>query len=131
MRNTHNHGFSLIELVLVIVVLSLLSAGLTKVFGQVTKGLSDHNDRQIAIQLAQECAEYLLGLRRQGGYAMRGNSNCDPLPLFGNNLLRPVVTESIVDSTTEVYCVSDCKKYAIASSYGSATARLTIMMASY
>ena len=124
-------GFTLIELVMVIVVLSLVSAGLVQVLGQVSRGLRNNNDSQIAIQLAQECGEYLIGLRRNLGYSMNGINNCDLLPLFGSNLVRPAVIEAVVTSSVEAYCPDSCKRYAITSTYGTSSAQVTLLLVSY
>lgn len=62
------HGFSLLELILVIVLLSLASLPVLGGFNQVNLALQVTQDNQIALQLAQAQAEALLADKRRFGY---------------------------------------------------------------
>ena len=121
-------GFTLIELVMVIVVLSVLSAGLVRVLGEMTGGILLQKDAQISQQLAQECAEYLLGLRRHVGYNMNSVSNCVDLPPFTGTLL-----VTLTDPSTDAACpaLASCKRFDITASYASSQAQSSILMVSY
>ncbi len=62
-------GFTLIELVMVIVVVALASAPILGQFTGVTISLLTNEEIQTAAQLAQERAEGILAVRRTQGYA--------------------------------------------------------------
>lgn len=65
-------GFTLIELVLVIIVISVLAVPILGLFGQIGTSLADNEELQTGTQLAQEKAEQLLALRRSDGYSDAG-----------------------------------------------------------
>ena len=58
------NGFTLIEMVLVIIIISLASVPLFGMFSQAASSLVVNEKSQTAAQLAQEQAEYLLAVRR-------------------------------------------------------------------
>lgn len=62
-------GFTLIELVLVIVIITVASMPLFSLFTQATSSLLSNEDLQAAVQLAQEKAEDVLAQRRNQGFA--------------------------------------------------------------
>ncbi|HHH42624.1 MAG TPA: prepilin-type N-terminal cleavage/methylation domain-containing protein [Gammaproteobacteria bacterium] len=66
--NRTQQGFTLIELVLVIVVLSLASVPLFSLFTQASTSLLQNEAIQTAAQLAQERAEFILSRRRELGF---------------------------------------------------------------
>ncbi|MEN8761315.1 MAG: prepilin-type N-terminal cleavage/methylation domain-containing protein [Thiogranum sp.] len=57
-------GFTLIELVLVIIIISIAAVPLFGMFSQAASSLLINEKTQTAVQLAQEHAEYLLAIRR-------------------------------------------------------------------
>lgn len=57
-------GFSLIELVAIIVLLSVGATAFLALFGNVSRTLDENQDTQTGIQLVQECAEYIMAFRR-------------------------------------------------------------------
>jgi prepilin-type N-terminal cleavage/methylation domain-containing protein len=59
-------GFSLIELIMIIVVLGVASAFLTTTFTQLPRSLDVSEGAQTASQLAQQCSERVLARRRSG-----------------------------------------------------------------
>lgn len=63
------HGFTLIESVLVIVILSIASVAVLNQFSQASRAWFVDEDLQTATQLAQERAEGILATRRNGTYA--------------------------------------------------------------
>jgi prepilin-type N-terminal cleavage/methylation domain-containing protein len=69
MKRTRQQGFTLLELVLVIVVVALASIPILGQFSQAGQSLLLNEAIQTAGQLAQERAEALLALRRDQGYA--------------------------------------------------------------
>lgn len=69
-------GFSLIEIIVVLVVVGIAGAALLTMYGQAAKTLGTNEDVQTAAQLAQECSEHILEGRRR---------NTQPLLAVGNN----------------------------------------------
>ena len=69
MKHTAQQGFTLLELVLVIVVVALASVPILGQFSQAGQSLLLNEEIQTAGQLAQERAESILALRRDQGYA--------------------------------------------------------------
>jgi prepilin-type N-terminal cleavage/methylation domain-containing protein len=63
------NGFTLIELVIVLVILSVASVPLFGLFTQASTSMLANERIQTAAQLAQEHAELLLALRREQGYS--------------------------------------------------------------
>ena len=68
-RIGHAPGFTLIELVLVIIIISVAAVPILGMFGQVASSLGTNEELQTGTQLAQEKAEELLALRRINGYS--------------------------------------------------------------
>lgn len=126
----HNAGFSLIELVLVITLLSISSVGLVALFGQLTNSLAINNHTQTAAQLAQACAEHLLAMRRRSGYAMGGIADCSALPAL-NGFGPPAVT--LVDPYAGAGCPAgaNCKLFTIDAVYDSGATTLTLLITEY
>jgi len=122
-------GFTLIELVMVIVVLSVISAGLVRVLGGMTGGILLQKDSQISQQLVQECAEYLLGLRRHVGYNMNSVSNCSSLPTFSGSVAVATITNPSAD--TACPALASCKRFDITATHASSQAKSSILMVSY
>jgi prepilin-type N-terminal cleavage/methylation domain-containing protein len=67
MQRTRSAGFTLIELVAVIVVASVGMVGLATMFSNTNLGLARATDEQAASQYVQECAELVLQTRRDYG----------------------------------------------------------------
>ena len=62
------NGFTLIEMVLVIIIISIASVPLFGMFSQAASSLLVNEKSQTAAQLAQEQAEFLLAVRRNQGF---------------------------------------------------------------
>lgn len=62
------HGFSLIELIIFIVVVSILVAGILIGFNQVLSGSTAPEENSIAFQLAKQRMELILGQRDTLGF---------------------------------------------------------------
>ena len=59
-----SRGFTLIELVAIIVLLSIVGTAILALFGQVGRSLVTNQDTQTGAQVAQACAEQILAFRR-------------------------------------------------------------------
>ena len=71
-------GFTLLEMVLVIIILAVSSVPLFGMFSQAAFSLLDNEKIQTATQLAQEHAEFLLAIRRKQSFLapqLSGNTN--------------------------------------------------------
>jgi len=71
------NGFTLIEMVLVIIIVSIASAPLFGLFSRAASSLLINEKTQTAAQLAQERAEFLLAIRRNqdfGAAALSSNT---------------------------------------------------------
>lgn len=123
-------GFTLIELVIIIVVLGLSSVALVSLYGQVAGTVGINQDINSAAQLAQECGEYLLQQRRDNGYAMGGVSDCSALPAF-NGYGPPTVTLTDPYSGAGCPSLATCKRFNINASYASGGAVVDLVMVSY
>lgn len=62
------HGFTLIEMVVVMLILSGGMLGITSLFSNTAKSLSTNETLQQAAQYAQECAERVMTTRRNLGF---------------------------------------------------------------
>lgn len=62
-------GFTLVELVLVMIVISVGAVGMTRLFGNMSKSLSANEILQQATQYAQQCAEAVLATQRDQGFS--------------------------------------------------------------
>ena len=125
-----NKGFTLIELVMVIILLSISCAGLVTLFGQLTNSLSINNDIQAAAQLAQECAEHLLAARRRSGYDLGGIDDCSALPAF-NGFGPPQVNIDEPYAAAACPGSANCKLLTIKAVYGSGASTVTLLLTDY
>ncbi|HED19020.1 MAG TPA: type II secretion system protein [Gammaproteobacteria bacterium] len=66
--NRRQKGFTLIEMVLVIIIIAVASVPLFSLFSQASLSLMNNEDIQTATQLAQERAERILALHRKQGF---------------------------------------------------------------
>jgi len=83
MIRTRQSGFTLLELVMVIIIVALSSVPILGQFTQVAGSTLLDEDIQTAAQLAQERAEGILALRRDLGYTAIANGTTSEV-LTGN-----------------------------------------------
>lgn len=123
-------GFSLIELVMVIMILGIASVGLASGYTQLGRSLLLNEDAQAAAQQAQACAEHILASRRNRGYALMF-PDCAALGAF-NGYGPPAVTTWV---PTPSMCPAGftCAGYEVAATYGTtgATSRVRFFVVSY
>ena len=112
-------GFSLIELILVIVIVSIAAVMLLSSFSYVGTSIIVSDDLQVGLQVAQECGDYIITSRRDvsNDYVGIDNTTCDALVLPSG--FTRSITITVENSTTLPACPSSaCKKVAISVSKG-------------
>jgi prepilin-type N-terminal cleavage/methylation domain-containing protein len=67
---SNSKGFSLIEIIITLVVLSIAVVGVLSVFTMGSKGSADPLILNQAVSLAQEKVDEAIGLKKSGGYAV-------------------------------------------------------------
>ena len=75
-------GFSIIELVIVVVIVAIAAVGIGSAFAYISRSLTLNEDLQRGWQIAQECAEHIVGrARKPGSYASvpAGGTACDAI----------------------------------------------------
>lgn len=125
-----HRGFTLIELVMVIVILSIASVAVLDQFTQASKAWFVDEDVQIASQLVQERAEQVLLSRRISGYASvtLGTVN-DTLTGSFASYTRTVIVSVLSGAPCPA---ASCKQVHISvARAGAPLASATLMLASY
>lgn len=130
-HNDPESGFSLIELVMVIVVFSVAAVTLMSSFTNVGTAVALSEDLQVAKALVQECSEFIVVSRRDtiNGYANISNSSCVVLPSNADYPRNVTVTP-----TTAAPCPTGavCKLVTVSVSHnGNVLAETTTLLANY
>lgn len=105
-------GFSLIELIMIIVVIGVMGAFLATTFSQLPRSLDVSEGAQTASQLAQQCSERVLARRRSAavGFVPIVSGTCVGLPTLPGY----VVTDTVTDISGVAPCPSaaanSCKR---------------------
>lgn len=137
MKHPRRTGFSLIELVIIIVVVSIAAVGMLALFGIVGRSLAINEDTQIAAQVAQECAEHIMAVRRNplpgNGYAAITTTICDALPALPTGFGRTVVVAPLATNPPcTVAAAGTCQQVQVTvSTPSTANAVLTLMVVNY
>jgi prepilin-type N-terminal cleavage/methylation domain-containing protein len=122
-------GFTLVELVLVMIVISVGLLGIASMFGNTSKSLSTNETVQQAAQYAQECAETVIALRRNVGFdAVSGvNTMCSTNP---GGMSRAVswASASGVNATDACPVGINCKNVTITVTGGGSSSSVTLML---
>ncbi len=128
-------GFSLIELILVIVILGIAGTAVLGQFAYIGPGLLNSEAMQTAAQLAQERAEEILADRRLNNYSA---ATLDALDGTTDTLTSPydIYTRSIsvtaIVAPTARCPAGDCREITISVSKGGASlADIDFMVANY
>lgn len=122
----HSSGFTLIELVAVIVVISVGLAGLVKMFANTSMALVNGESVQVGAQYAQECAEYVLGVRRDLGISAVNAGTCDTLPALPSGYSRSLTLAANTSSACP--SSSSCNDVTITVSAGAMDSTVTVML---
>jgi prepilin-type N-terminal cleavage/methylation domain-containing protein len=134
------HGMSMIELIMVIVILGIAAVAIGSAFMHSSRSLRLNEDMQRAWQIAQECADHVLGTARKPGAftavsLAAPSSICSSLPADAGFTRVVNVTAAATGSTTIALCNSTawaCRRVDIQVSRGAATiAALNFMLIQY
>ena len=135
MKRLPDKGFSLIELVMIIVVVSIAAVGMLSLFGGVARSLAINEDGQTAAQLGQECSEHVLAARRNPniGFGAINNTICDALPAPLTGFTRKVnVTDLTASPPCTVTTAGTCKQVEVSiTATATSPTVFTFMIANY
>jgi len=108
-------GFSLIELIVIIVVLGVASAFLTTTFIQLPRSLDVSEGAQTASQLAQQCSERVLARRRSTavGFNTIITGTCVGLPTLTGYAVTDVVTDASGVAPCPSALANSCKRVVV------------------
>lgn len=131
-------GFSLLELVMVIVVVAIAAVAIGSGFAYITRAQALSADLQRASQIAQECADYIIGLgRKPGTYAgvapvANNSAICNALPAPGGAFTRRVDIANVAGAGTQ-FCANTwtCKRVRVTAWRGQAVVELNFMVINY
>lgn len=129
-------GFTLLELVAVIVLISVGLAGLASMFGDSGRALIVGEDVQKAAQYGQECAERFIAVRRDLGFTSTSISTilCDtPAPDAGfTRVVTPVGLPTYIGGlATACPNLATCRDITITTTKGAVSSVITLMLVSY
>lgn len=129
----NQRGFTLIEVVLVIVVLAGAGFAFLSFFQQSARSIQDNYGIQTGIQYARECMEHVVTNRRYVlDFASTDATICDSLPTLTG--FSRTVTVTPFDNSVNPICPSGlaCKTVAVTIGYqGSQVAQLSLMLTNY
>jgi len=123
-------GFTLIELVIIIIIVGVVVAGLVPTLSTTAKSLSTNETLQQATQYAQECAERAVATRQNLGFAdFPSTFNCSNPSGF----TRTVTVGGTYVGTTLTPCPNlvTCRDIAITVASGVISSSITTMLADY
>ena len=109
-------GFTLIEIVVIILILGIASAAVIKMVGQVASGGTDNQTLQVGSTLLQECAEWVVANHRRDksfydSVLIVGTStNCFSGPSSYGGFDQPIVTITDISGTSSCPSGSSCKQ---------------------
>ena len=133
-------GFTLIELIIAIVVVAIAAVAIGSAFAYMSRSQVLSTDLQRASQIAQECAEHIVGRgRKPNSYAqvvpVAVNSTiCDTLPAPGGGFTRTVnIRDEASAGVTGAVCAAGwgCKHVEVTAVRGSAQVTVNFMLINY
>lgn len=97
-------GFTLVELVMVILVVTIAATGLITALSRLGEATLMSERAQTAAELVQSCAEHLLAARRNRGVAAM-DTNCGAVPGFsGSVVLTTPFVDPVCPEPTGILC---------------------------
>jgi prepilin-type N-terminal cleavage/methylation domain-containing protein len=127
-------GFSIIELVIVVVIVAIAAVAIGSAYAYMMRSLALNQDLQRGWQIAQECAEHVVGqARKPGTYASvpTGGTACDAIPQSAP-YTRSVAVADIAAVGALCSVANGCKSVSITVTSGAATlATLNFMLVNY
>ena len=126
-----SRGFSLLELIMAIVVVSIGAVAIGAAFAAMSRSLALNEDLQRASQVAQECAEHILARARppRGHYSAVASTDCNAMAAAGFN--RVVNITAIVPPTPICDATWSCKRVQVSVSKGTAAVEVNFMLVQY
>lgn len=126
-----NRGFSLLELIMAIVVVSIGAVAIGAAFAAMSRSLALNEDLQRASQVAQECAEHILARARppRGHYSAVASTDCNGMAAAGFN--RVVNITAIIPPTPLCDATWNCKRVQVSVSKGTAAVEVNFMLVQY
>jgi len=126
-----NRGFSLLELIMAIVVVSIGAVAIGAAFAAMSRSLALNEDLQRASQVAQECAEHILARARppRGHYSAVASTDCDAMAAAGFN--RVVNITAIIAPTPLCDAGWSCKRVQVSVTKGTAAVEVNFMLVQY
>jgi len=127
------NGFTLIEMVLVIIIISIASIPLFGLFSRAASSLLINEKTQTAAQLAQEHAEFLLAIRRSQNFLAPGLSG-NMTEVLSGNYYGYTRSTTITQSPSGPGCPpgASCKEVSISvDEGGSSYAEVTFLLMDY
>ena len=128
-------GFSMIELIMVIVAVAIGAVAIGSAFAHMSRSLALNEDLQRASQVAQECAEHVLALARppRGHYAAVAAASpsavCNGMAAAGFNR---VVNVTAMAAAAPICAAGwNCRRVQITVSKGSAVVEVNFMIVQY
>ena len=128
---TPARGFTLLEMVIVIVLMGIAASAVVRMVSQVTAGTSENSTLQVGGQLLQECGEWILANHRRDKnfytdvLTVGTSSNCFSGPSAYSGFSTPSVTVTDI-SGDATYCptavggaAGECKQAVVTLTSGS------------
>lgn len=122
------HGFTLIEMVMIILVVSVGMLALANLFGGNSRTLVINESVQKVAQYAQACAERILEVRRDNTFSAASSTTiCAEMP--GS----PSVSGTSVTGTSSSACPNGfaCRNVTVTVRSGSVSSVITLMLVDY
>ncbi|MEK6747800.1 MAG: prepilin-type N-terminal cleavage/methylation domain-containing protein [Pseudomonadota bacterium] len=127
-------GFSLVELIIVIVLISIAAVPLLGLFQGVGSSIISNDDLQVAQQTTQACGEQILGLRRRNpatGFASITTTGCNGLAVPAG-FTRALTVNSVTNATLAACPTgASCKNVSVAVTKGTLIADLSLLLTNY
>jgi type II secretory pathway pseudopilin PulG len=126
-------GFTLVEMVIIIILLAGGATAMMALYSQASGAMTRSETIQVAVQLAQECSDYIVTRRRQQDYATvtgLGTTVCDSpnLPVYaGYN--RTVATAAVAPGSGACPSTAGaCTQYTVSTDAGGPVLAQTVFV---